>query len=69
MEVVCSSEASMYFSRNTRRQNPEDRAVHSDRCENLKSNRDSFQFVYCLFIFLESYINSVKRVKETEIQK
>jgi hypothetical protein len=74
MEVVCSSEASMYLNWNTRRQNAEDRALHSDRCENLKSNRESFPFVRGnLFVFFFSVIfSSVKRVegdRDVEIQR
>jgi hypothetical protein len=37
MEAICSSETSVDFQRATLRYIPEDSALHSHRCENLKS--------------------------------
>jgi hypothetical protein len=37
MEAKCSSETWADFRRTTRRYIPEDRTLHSHRCENLKS--------------------------------
>jgi hypothetical protein len=39
MEAVRSSETSMDFYRNTRRHMPENSMLHSDSCEDIKSNK------------------------------
>jgi hypothetical protein len=41
MEAICSSEISVDFQRTTRHYIPEERTLHNNHCENLKSYEDN----------------------------
>jgi hypothetical protein len=50
MEATCSSETSVDTQRTTRSYIPEDGTLHNDRCEDLKSDKTMY-----VFLFVSSY--------------
>jgi hypothetical protein len=72
MEVLCSSETSMDFSRSIWRHIPEDRTLHNHSCEKLKRNKGYQMNFPFTTVFAETFIltNSLEcnLSRETNIQ-